>query len=519
MKRFVRDARWLVMGLMLFPGAAGAAPRSLRIPVAFAGPLQGLPADLTSGATRVRFDTTGLPTTVSPDTVFPAQTFYELIRQHHPIVKQANLFGEEARQGLVQARGAFDPKLLSYYDRKVFGPDLYYDHWQSKLAVPLWLGGVDLTVSYDRNNPGGRYLNPEERTPSSGLTGVGLTVPIGQSMLIDARRNAVRQARLMLNVAEADRVGQVNKVLFNAAKTYWEWFLAHRQRQFLTEGYELADRRFRALRERALLGDAAIIDTTEALITVQDRLVQRQQAEVEEQNARLLAGTFLWNAAGQPVELPGMATPQEPSLTPPEPAMLQTLLDGAVQQHPELLKLDLKSQQLALEERFRRALIQPQILLSAMLLSETPRVDVPYNWSSYYAFRPQNHKIGLDFVFPLFLRKERGKLREVQVKNQQVVLERQQAGRNITINVQAAYNQLRTLSQQLAVQQQTVQNQQRLLQAEQQKFEIGESSLFLVNARETKLIDMRLKGEELKSKYQQAVAELYFVAGTLSTTP
>ena len=489
-------------GLLLI---AGPMPSSAQLT-----PTTSVPVDTTVSTPTVGV-ATGAPEQAA---VFSAQTFYELIRQHHPIVKQANLFGEEARQVLVQARGAFDPKLLSYYDRKEFGPDLYYDHWQNKLAVPLWLGGVDLTLSYDRNNPQGRYLNPEERTPPSGLTGVGLTIPIGQTMLIDARRNTVRQARLMLNVAEADRLKQINKTLFDAAKTYWEWFLAYQQRQLLTDGYTLADRRFRALRERALLGDAAIIDTTEALITVQDRLVQRQQADIEERNARLLVSNFLWNAAGQPVELPETAIPQESSLLLPDETLMQTLLDQAVQQHPELLKLDAKSGQLLLEERFRRALIGPQIQLNAMLLSETPRVDVPYDWSSYYAFRPQNHKIGVDFVFPLFLRKERGKLREIQVKSQQVVLERQQAGRDVANTVQGAYNQLQTLSQQTTVQQQAIQNQQRLLAAEQQKFEIGESSLFLVNARESKLIDLRLKGEELKTKYQKAIAELYYVAGS-----
>lgn len=455
----------------------------------------------------------GLVARAQPDTTtFTAGVFYDLIREHHPIVKQASLFGEEARQVLLQARGAFDPKLASTYDRKEFGTDLYYDHWQNKLAVPLWMGGVDLTVGYERNE--GKYINPEERTPRSGLTTVGLTVPIGQGILIDARRTAVRQARLMQNLAEADRLKLVNKLLYEAAKTYWEWSLAYQQRRLLTEGYDLAEQRFRALRERSLLGEAATIDTTEALITVQDRLVQRQQALLDEQNARLQVNTFLWNAAGNPVDLPALAVPQPPLLTPPSDSTLTTLLNRAISQHPELLKLDAKLSQLALEERFRRAMIQPQISLTASLLSQTPSVDAGYDWSSYYAFRPQNHKIGVDFVLPLFLRKERGKLREVQVKNQQTALERQQTGRDISNGVRAAYNQLQTLAGQVTVQQQTIQNQQRLLLAEQQKFDLGESSLFLVNARETKLIDLRLKGEELKTKYQKALAELYFVAGT-----
>ncbi len=454
------------------------------------------------------------PTMLSDSAVFPALTFYELIRQYHPIVKQANLFGDEAQAVLTQARGAFDPKLTSYYDRKEFGSDLYFDHWRNKLAVPIWAGGIDLTISYDRNNPAGQYINPEERTPDSGLSGVGISVPIGQGLFIDDRRNTVRQARLTLDLARADRLKQVNKILFDAAKTYWEWYLAAQQRLFLTEGYDLANQRFEALRQRSLLGDAAIIDTTEALITVQDRLVQRQQADVDELNARLRVSLFLWNEASQPVELPATARPQPPAITPPDTMALDLLLSQATERHPDLLKLNVKNQQLLLEERFRRALIQPQLNLNAMLLSETPRIDQPYNWSSYYAFRPQNYKISVDFVFPLFLRKERGKLREVQIKNRQVVLEQQQVGRDIGNTVRVAYNQLQAFAQQSAVQQQVIRNQERLVRAEQQKFDIGESSLFLVNSRETKLIDLRIKGEELKTKFKKAVAELYYVAGT-----
>lgn len=450
-------------------------------------------------------------------TIFPIQTFYELIQEYHPLIRQAGLFGEEARQVLLQARGAFDPKLVTHYDRKEFGKDLYYDHWQNKLAVPLWPGGVDLNISYDRNDPRGRYINPEERTPSSGLTGVGLSLPIGRTLFIDARRNAVRQAQIAQNLAAADQVSLVNKTLYEAAKAYWNWFLAHQQRRLLTEGYTLADRRFQAMRLQAQLGNVAFIDTTEALITVQDRLVQRQQAEVDELNARLSVSVFLWNADGRPVNLPGQTVPQSPSVVASSDTLLQALIEQASQRHPDLVKLDNKIRQLTLEERFRQAMIQPQIALSATLLSQTPSIETGYDWSSYYAFRPQNYKIGLDFVFPLFLRKERGKLREVQLKNQQTSLDRQQTGRNILNGVQVAYNQLQSLTRQVTTQQQAIQNQEILLQGEVAKLDLGESSLFLVNSRETKLIDLRIKGAELKAKYQKAIAELYFVSGTVGS--
>ncbi|WP_375446761.1 TolC family protein [uncultured Fibrella sp.] len=443
--------------------------------------------------------------------VFTAAEFFGAVVQFHPIVRQAALFSDEARTEIMQARGAFDPKISSYLDRKEFGSDLYYNRWQSGLSVPIMPAGIDLKIGYDRAV--GERVNPEVKTPPTGLVLVGVNVPVGQALLIDARRTALRQARLGLNLAEAERRKQVNKTLYDAAKAYWEWYLAYRSYQLVNEGFQLADFRFAATRQRALIGEVATIDTTEALITVQDRQVQRQQAEVDLQNARLRLSVFLWAANDQPVDLPATVVPQSAVSEPMSDEVVQNLLSQATQRHPELLKLDAKTSQNQLEERLRRALIQPQINLSASLLSQTPNLAQGYDWNSYYAFGLANHKIGLDIVMPLFLRKERGKLRQVQVKGQQLLLERQQTVRDIQNDVLAARNEMLTLNQQLQVQQRAVVNQRRLVQAEQQRFILGESSLFLVNSRESKLIELGVKLEELRTKYQKAIAALWYAAG------
>ncbi|MGA0560187.1 TolC family protein [Larkinella sp. VNQ87] len=456
-------------------------------------------------------------TAQAPETVFSAADFYEAVMQHHPLVRQAALLSQEAQQEVRQARGAFDPKLFSVYDRKEFGKSLYYDKWQSGLSIPVLPGGIDVKMTYDRNS--GQYLNPENRVPSSGLAAVGVSVPIGQGLLIDERRNALRQAELAINLAEADRLKLINKTLFDAAKTYWDWYLSYQQYRLVRQGFQLADFRFQGIRQRALLGDAAPIDTTEALITAQDRQVQLQQAEVELNNARLRLATFLWSSDDsgtlpRPIDLPPVVVPQVDPVASVGEDLFQNLLSRAAEQHPDLLKLTAKGQQLAIEERFRRSLLQPQISLSANFLSRTPSANEGYDWASYYAFRAENHKIGVDFTMPLFLRKERGKLRQVQLKSQQLNLERQQTGRDIVNGVQSAWNELKALEGQLRVQQQTVANQQLLLQAEQQKFDMGESSLFLINSRETKLIDLQVKQAELQAKYQKAIAALWYAAGT-----
>jgi outer membrane protein TolC len=140
------------------------------------------------------------------------------------------------------------------------------------------------------------------------------------------------------------------------------------------------------------------------------------------------------------------------------------------------------------------------------------RPEVP----GYYGFGWDNHKLGVDFAFPLFLRAERGKLQYARIQVQETTLERQQSQRTIVTQVNSVYNTLRAYDQQLTLQAQTVANQRKLLQSELQKFELGESTIFLINARESKLIDLRIKQESLRASYEKARAELYYYAGTRS---
>ncbi|WP_242510082.1 TolC family protein [Hymenobacter persicinus] len=442
--------------------------------------------------------------------VFSLQDLAELVFANHPLVKQAALLSADAQAQVLAARGGFDPKLGSGFDRKIFGGTDYYNRWANELKVPLWPGGIDLKAGYDRMV--GTYVNPEYRTPLDGLAGVGLSVPLGQGLLIDARRSTLRQARIMVQAAEADQVKQINEVWLQAVKDYWNWYYASQQAQLVQEGVALADTRFRATSRRALLGDQAPIDSVEASITVQDRQLQAQQLVVELQNARLLLSNHLWNKDAQPVELPAYAVPQRPMLVPVDTVQFGQLQRQAAVAHPTLLKLDAKIRQLGVEERYRRELLKPKINVSGTLLSRGDfyRPEVP----AYYDFGLNNYKLGVDFAFPLFLRQERGKLQQARLKVQDATLEQQQSRRTIVNQVQAVYNSLQAYERQLTLQAQTIANQRQLLQAELQKFELGESTIFLINARESKLIELRIKQESLRASYEKARAELYYYAGT-----
>lgn len=453
-------------------------------------------------------------TNASADTakVFTTEDLQLMVFRYHPIVRQAALLSEAAKAKVTQSLGYFDPALKAGFNRKVFGDTEYYNNWNSELKVPLWLAGADLKVGYDRSV--GTYTNPQTRTPQDGLSGVGLSIPLGQGLIIDARRNTLKQSKLMVQYAEAEQIKQINSAWFYIVKDYWNWYYAYRQLMLLNEGVELAQRRFQALSRQTAIGDKPQIDSVEAYITVQERIIQQQKADIELQNARLVLSNHLWSNDGNPLELPVSAKPQEldDQLTKLSRPGLDTLLTQAGASHPELLKLRNKGEQLSIERRYRAEMLKPKLNLSGTLISTRTSFNgyVP----GYYDFNWSNYKLGVEFAFPLFLRAERGKLREVKIKQRELDYDLQQSGREIRNNILVAYNNISAYASQLDVQVQSIGNQQLLLKGESQKFELGESTLFLINSRESKLIDMKIKRESMISGYQKSIAELYYQAGT-----
>jgi outer membrane protein TolC len=497
-----RAGRWLLLLLLLAGLAPAARAQDPELPARRSGieraPLQTLQLDEIKPADTAK--------------VFSLQDLADLVFANHPIVKQAALLSDEARSQVAQARGGFDPKLGSDFHRKQFGGTDYYNNWHNELKVPIWPGGIDIKATYDRY--AGTYVNPESRTPLNGLAGIGLSVPIGAGLFIDARRSTLRQARALQAAAEADRVKQINEVWLQAAKDYWNWYYQFQQNQLIKEGVALANRRFEATARRAQIGDQAPIDSVEAQITVQDRQVQGAQLVVELQNARLVLSNHLWNKDGQPVELPTYAAPQTPARDTVTRAEYQRLAEQAASNHPTLLKLSAKNVQLGIEERYRREMLKPKINVSGTLITQGNfyQSEVP----SYYGLGLDNHKVAVDFAFPLFLRAERGKLQYARIQLKENALEQQQSQRTIGTQVNSVYNTLKAYQYQLALQAQTIVNQRILLRAELTKFELGESTIFLINARESKLIELRIKQESMRASYEKARAELYYYAGTRS---
>lgn len=344
--------------------------------------------------------------------VFTLNQFYDQILAYHPVVRQANLLPDQARQDLRIARGNFDPVANSYFARKEFKNQQYYENWDSQLKVPLWFG-ADLKAGFEQNQ--GVFVNPEDKTPGAGLSYAGITIPLGQGWLIDQRRATLRQAQLLTNAAEAEKIKNINKLLLQAAKDYWDWAYAYQRWQLFQTAYDLAMVRYRGVNERAKFGDLAAIDTVEAKLEVTNRLLLMQQSLTDYQNSRLLLSNYLWLDDQIPVELVPSAIPviAGADLVLISKDSLQQLLKVALQNHPEIQKLDAKYKQLEIERRLAIDKFKPKLNLDYNFLRQDFGVPVENAGNNFLA---NNYKLGLSFSYPLLLRSERGKLQLTRLK-------------------------------------------------------------------------------------------------------
>jgi outer membrane protein TolC len=185
----------------------------------------------------------------------------------------------------------------------------------------------------------------------------------------------------------------------------------------------------------------------------------------------------------------------------------------ARQRHPEIQKLDFKNQQLRIDERLGKEMLKPRFDVGISSLNYMHRYITGLEMPKTGTF-PPFYKLNVDFSMPLLFRKERGKLETIRIKQLQNNLELQQVRREINNDVVAAYNDVINLEKQIINQQLAVERQTQVLRADEQRFSIGETQLFQVNLRETKLNELKVKLESMKSKYEKAKATLLFAAGT-----
>lgn len=446
-----------------------------------------------------------LPEPSAGDTVTLMQV-WRLATDNHPAVRLARSQLEQATADARTARGAYDPSLSASWEQKNFGGSLYFDYLKGTATVPTPLG-FDFKLSYESAN--GRYINPERRTQSPGLLSFGVSLPVGQRWLVDERRTALHVARESERIAAADFRAASNRVILEATRDYARWTEAHRRTKIAREGAAMARARYEFTRTRVASGEAAPMDTVEALLEVQRRNSTLAESDQLQFNARAALALHLWDAAGRPIALSPNGVPS--SSIPVDIALPHELLPRFVQQHPDVLRASSRVAQTRAQQQLSAAQRVPLPALELFALSSSDQF--PLGNSVQYGARADNLKRSASLTVPLLMLKERGRAASASARYRQSVIDQSRLELLISTNISVAFREMQTAQQLLALQRAIVANSELLVRGEDTRFRNGESTLLVVMIRERSLLDEMLRLVALELRLLTAFAERVALTG------
>lgn len=412
------------------------------------------------------------------------EEYLAYVKKHHPIVKQADLIISESQAKLLKARGAFDPKIEVDYASKEFKGTNYYNQLNSVFKIPTWYG-VELKAAIEENS--GDYLNPNMYTSDNTLYQIGAELALAKGLLINERMATLKQAKLYRSQAVVDNQIAVNEILSEATLTYFNWLRAYKEQLIYQEFVVNAQNRLLSIEKNVELGENPAIDITEAKIAYNNRNLSSEKAKLNYLKASLGLSNFLW-IDNIPLELKGSTVPDlntekvANSILGIEEFSFDTFV---IDQHPKLQSLDYKRASLKVEKNLQLNNLLPTVNLKYNFLNQTTEI--------FNNLNPENYKAGVQVQLPLFLRKERAALKLANFKLKANEYDQLQTQLSLKNKITAIEKEIESYSYQLILSNEIVSDYQKLLQAEQRKFELGESALFYIITRESKLIENQLK--------------------------
>lgn len=435
-----------------------------------------------------------------PNQVMALDEFLGYVKMYHPLVSQANLDVSQAQANIMVARGGFDPKVEVDYNTKQFRSSEYYSILNSSFKIPTWYG-IEVKAGFDQTE--GIYLNPENNMPNAGLATLGISVPLGQGLIINKRMADLRKAKIYNTLSVAERDLEVATIIYDAIIAYTHWYQSYTEYKLYETFLENAQQRFDGVKNLVVAGDRPAIDSVETRILVRDRQLKREQAQLKWTKASLELSNFLWLENNIPIELQDNIIPEE-SL---EKTIANTLeTNGFIvanmdwDNHPKIIALNEKIKLLEIERKLSSDRLKPQLNFNYNYINEPLFMD---EWNF------NNYKYGLQFSFPLFLRKERGELKIAKFRVQDANFERDLESLILKNKIDYQWQEIESLDKQMIYIENLVSDYQTMLSAEERLFLFGESSLFLINTRENSFLTSSLEQIRIYVNFCISHAVLY----------
>ncbi|MEZ6073658.1 MAG: TolC family protein [Pirellulales bacterium] len=405
--------------------------------------------------------------------------------------------------------GAFDHKLEL---ESVSQPLDFYENYRSLVGVKretMWGGEVFAGYRIGRG-----YFEPwylERETNKGGEFKAGITAPLVGDRWIDENRSQLWQAQLERRRVEPMIYGQVIQYVRDGSVAYWNWVAAGANQRIAQGLLDLAVERNKGLKAQVEAQEKApidLVDNRRMIVSRESKLIEAQR---KLQQAAVKLSLFYRTAAGEPLLADQSLLPKDvismdihdvgASIT----RLRTDDIQLALSQRPELAELQIVRQQLDVAERQARNETLPNVDGGLLVSQDVGAPTSPKKDKSQLKLEAM-----LTVSVPVERRKATGKIRSLRAKLAQVSAKNQFAADKVVAEVRFASAALDAARERLAWAAESYKLALEMQNAEKERFNLGQSTLFNLNIREEQTA--AAAAGRVDALYEYAVAKADYIA-------
>lgn len=338
---------------------------------------------------------------------------------------------------------------------------------------------------------------------------------------------------------------QVNTTLNNVVQAYWNLVSAVLNVDVAQQTLDLARRLLDQNQKQVEIGTMAPIDINQTLVQVaqgEQQLNAAQTAVLTQEVAlkNLLSRNGIASALIAPVHVIPTSRIEVPAVEPVQP--IQDLMDSALQNRPELAQGRINLENQALNMKTLRNNLLPQLNLTGQIsqpaqsgtintgycdlanpvqpgCERLPSQDYIGGYSNIlrqlFTVPLVNWNVGVTFSINLRNRSQQAQMAQQQLNYRIQEAQLQQQTNQFRADVQTAQYNIARARVQYATADRAVTAQEAVVDAEQRKFQLGASTLFVVIQQQNTLATTRQQLVTAQVGYATAKLNLDFATGTL----
>jgi outer membrane protein len=344
--------------------------------------------------------------------------------------------------------------------------------------------------------------------------GIAVTQPLLQGFGSKVNLVSVEQAKIDTKASQYELRGFVENLVAQIEETYWDYALAERQIEIVTQSLEISQKQLDETKERIAVGSLAKSE----VITAEAEVASRQVNLINAKNALAQAklnliwlinppGTNIWNK-----DVILLNAPSNPTELPLD---VEMHVGFAMQMRPELNQAKLQWQRDELEIVRTKNGLLPR-LDTFIILGKTGYAD-----SFGKSVENISSENKYDAVAGLIFAYSPGN-RAAEARNLRAVVTRDQARESINnlaqtveVDVRNAYLEITRAREQVAATAANRKLQEEKLRIETEKFRVGKSTALLIAQVQRDFLISRLAEIQAVVGHIKAFVELYRLDGTL----